>query len=201
MIFSSIFFIYYFLPVLLLLYFIVPRKAKNYILLIFSFAFYILGEPKYIFLLIFSCIFNYYLGKKIEQGKNRKLFLIISLIFNIGALFVFKYTDFFISNINNIFNVDIPYMYFKLPIGISFYTFQIMGYIIDVYNKKHKSASNIFEFTTYVSLFPQLVAGPIVRFSEIQNEMKIESIFMIILLMVSNDSSLVFLKKCCWLIL
>lgn len=172
MIFSSITFIYYFLPLLLLVYFIFPNKYKNYILLIFSLIFYFLSEPKYIIILLLSCIINYLLSKQIEKNKHPKLYLIISLIYNIGNLLIFKYTDFFISNINNIFNTSIPYLYLIMPIGISFYTFQILAYIIDVYNKKHKSSKNIFEFMTYVSLFPQLVAGPIVRYSDIKNELE-----------------------------
>ena len=171
MIFSSIIFIYYFLTLLLLIYFIVPNKYKNLILLIFSLLFYFLGEPKYIIVLILSCIINYYLSKQIEKNKHPKLYIIISLIYNIGNLLVFKYTDFFIQNINNILNTNIPYLYIIMPIGISFYTFQIIGYIIDVYNKKHKSAKNLLNFMTYVCLFPQLVAGPIVRYSTIEEEL------------------------------
>jgi len=171
MIFSSIIFIYYFLPLLLLIYFIVPNKYKNLILLIFSLIFYFLGEPKYIIILILSCIINYIISKQIEKNKHRKLYLIISLIYNIGNLLVFKYTDFFIQNINNILNTNIPYLYIIMPIGISFYTFQIIGYIIDVYNQKHKSSKNLLNFMTYVCLFPQLVAGPIVRYSTIEEEL------------------------------
>ena len=171
MIFSSIIFIYYFLPLLLLIYFIVPNKYKNLILLIFSLTFYFLGEPKYIIVLIMSCIINYIISKQIEKNKHRKLYLIISLIYNIGNLLIFKYTDFFIQNINNILNTNIPYLYIIMPIGISFYTFQIIGYIIDVYNKKHKSSKNLLNFMTYVCLFPQLVAGPIVRYSTIEEEL------------------------------
>ena len=171
MIFSSIIFIYYFLPLLLLIYFIVPNKYKNLILLIFSLIFYFLGEPKYIIILIMSCIINYIISKQIEKNKHRKLYLIISLIYNIGNLLIFKYTDFFIQNINNILNTNIPYLYIIMPIGISFYTFQIIGYIIDVYNKKHKSSKNLLNFMTYVCLFPQLVAGPIVRYSTIEEEL------------------------------
>ena len=171
MIFSSIIFIYYFLPLLLLIYFIVPNKYKNLILLIFSLIFYFLGEPKYIIVLILSCIINYIISKQIEKNKHRKLYLIISLIYNIGNLLVFKYTDFFIQNINNILNTNIPYLYIIMPIGISFYTFQIIGYIIDVYNQKHKSSKNLLNFMTYVCLFPQLVAGPIVRYSTIEEEL------------------------------
>ena len=171
MIFSSIIFIYYFLPLLLLIYFIVPNKYKNLILLIFSLIFYFLGEPKYIIILILSCIINYIISKQIEKNKHKKLYLIISLIYNIGNLLIFKYTDFFIQNINNILNTNIPYLYIIMPIGISFYTFQIIGYIIDVYNKKHKSSKNLLDFMTYVCLFPQLVAGPIVRYSTIEEEL------------------------------
>ena len=172
MIFSSILFIYYFLPLLLLFYFIIPSKYKNLVLLIFSLIFYFLGEPKYIIILLLSCIINYFLSKQIEKEKHAKLYLIISLIYNIGLLLVFKYTDFFIGNINNILNTNIPFMYIIMPIGISFFTFQILGYIIDVYNKKHKSARKLTDFMTYVCLFPQLVAGPIVRYSDIEKELQ-----------------------------
>ena len=172
MIFSSILFIYYFLPILLIIYFIIPSKYKNLVLLTFSLIFYFLGEPKYIIILLLSCIINYFLSKQIEKSKHSKLYLIISLIYNIGLLLIFKYTDFFISNINNIFNTHIPLMYIVMPIGISFFTFQILGYIIDVYNKKHKSAKNIINFMTYVCLFPQLVAGPIVRYIDVEKELE-----------------------------
>jgi alginate O-acetyltransferase complex protein AlgI len=172
MIFSSITFIYYFLPILLTFYFIVPNKYKNIILLIFSLLFYFLGEPKYIIVLILSCIINYLLSKQIEKDKHSKLYLLIALIYNIGSLLVFKYTDFFISNVNNILNTEIPFMYIIMPIGISFYTFQAIGYIVDVYRKKHKSAKNIIEFMTYLCLFPQLIAGPIVRYADVEKELK-----------------------------
>ena len=171
MIFSSILFIYYFLPLLLIFYFLVPNKYKNLILLIFSLIFYFLGEPKYIIVLLLSCIINYILSKQIEKNNLPKLYLIISLIYNIGNLLIFKYTDFFIDNVNNILNTNIPFMYIVMPIGISFYTFQIIGYILDVYNKKHKSAKNILVFMTYVCLFPQLVAGPIVRYIDVEKDL------------------------------
>ena len=138
MLFSSITFIYYFLPLLLIIYFITPNKYKNLTLLIFSLLFYFLGEPKYIIILLLSCIINYYLGNLIETTKYKKLFLIIAILYNIIQLLIFKYTDFFIDNINNIFNITIPFMYIIMPIGISFFTFQALGYIIDVYNQKHK---------------------------------------------------------------
>ena len=171
MIFSSISFIYYFLPLLLIVYFIVPNKYKNFVILIFSLLFYFLGEPKYIVILLLSCFINYYLSKLIEKSKYRKLFLIIAVLYNVIQLLVFKYTDFFIENINNIFNFHISYLYIVMPIGISFFTFQALGYVIDVYNNKHKSASSLVDFMAYICLFPQLVAGPIVRYSDIEKEL------------------------------
>ena len=172
MIFSSILFIYYFLPLLIIIYYLIPTKYKNLVLLIFSLIFYFLGEPKYIIVLLLSCIINYILSKKIETSKHKKIYLIISLIYNIGQLLIFKYTNFFISNINNILSINIPYMYIVMPIGISFFTFQIIAYIIDVYNNKHSSAKNIINFMTYVCLFPQLIAGPIVRYIDIEKELE-----------------------------
>jgi len=171
MLFSSLTFIYYFLLILLIIYFIVPNKHKNIVLLIFSLLFYFLGEPKYIIVLIISSFINYYLSKLIIKNKYKKLFLLIAILYDIGSLLIFKYTDFFINNINDIFNTNIPFMYIIMPIGISFYTFQALGYVIDVYTKKHATAKNIIEFMTYLTLFPQLIAGPIVRYSDIKNEL------------------------------
>ncbi len=171
MIFSSITFIYYFLPTLLLVYFLVPNKYKNLVLLIFSLIFYFLGEQKYIILLILSCILNYFFGNRIYASKNKKIWLIIAIIYNVGQLLIFKYTDFFIENINKVFNSSINYLYLVMPIGISFFTFQALGYIIDIYNGKHKPASKLLDFMTYISLFPQLIAGPIVRYSDIEKEL------------------------------
>lgn len=172
MIFSSITFIYYFLPILLIFYFLTPKKYKNLVLLIFSLIFYFLSEPKYIIILLMSCIINYFLSIKISKDKSSKIYLIIAIILNVGNLLVFKYTDFFINNINNLLNTKIPYLYLVMPIGISFYTFQALGYIIDVYRKKHKPAKNLLNYMTYISLFPQLVAGPIVRYSDIEEELE-----------------------------
>ncbi len=172
MLFSSITFIYYFLPIFLLFYFLVPKKYRNFIILVFSLLFYFLGEPRYIILLLLSCFINYYLGKLIEKTKYKKLFLIIAIIYNIGQLLIFKYTDFFIENINAIFKTNISYLYIVLPIGISFFTFQALSYIIDVYNNKVKASDNLLSFMMYISLFPQLVAGPIVRYSDIEKEIK-----------------------------
>jgi len=172
MLFSSITFLYFFLPLLIIIYFVIPNKFKNLILLIFSLIFYFLGEPKYIFILLLSCIVNYIIGKFIEKYKYKKILLVIGIVFNVSLLFTFKYTDFFIENINNLFNINIPFTYIIMPIGISFFTFQALSYIIGIYNKKHKSADNIVDFMTYICLFPQLIAGPIVRYSTIDEELK-----------------------------
>ena len=116
MLFSSITFIYYFLPILLLIYFIVPKKIRNLTLLIFSLIFYFLGEPKYIIVLILSCIINYVISKLMKYKKYKKALLILAIVYNVGQLLVFKYTDFFIDNINNIFNTNISFMYIVMPI-------------------------------------------------------------------------------------
>ena len=171
MLFSSITFIFYFLTSLLLMYYIVPKKFRNSILLIYSLLFYFLGEPKYIVILILSCIINYILSLLINKYKHKKLFLIMAVIYNIGQLLYFKYADFFIENINQIFNSEFGLLKVIMPIGISFFTFQALGYVIDVYRDKHKPAKNLWTFMTYVCLFPQLVAGPIVRYSDVEDEL------------------------------
>ena len=170
MLFSSTLFIYYFLALLFVIYFIIPTKYKNLVLLIFSMAFYFLGEPKYIIVLILSCVINYYISKQIYNNKS-KFLLGIAITYNVGQLLVFKYTDFFISNINNLFNIDMPLLYIVMPIGISFFTFQALSYVIDVYNGRHKPAKDVATFATYLTLFPQLIAGPIVRYSDVEQEM------------------------------
>ena len=171
MLFSSITFIFYFLTSLLLMYYIVPKKFRNSVLLIYSLLFYFLGEPKYIVILILSCIINYILSLLIDKFKYKKFFLIMAVIYNIGQLLYFKYADFFIENINQIFNSEFGLLKVIMPIGISFFTFQALGYVIDVYRDKHKPAKNLWTFMTYVCLFPQLVAGPIVRYSDVEDEL------------------------------
>lgn len=171
MVFSSISFLYYFLPITLIFYFLMPQKLKNLILLIMSLLFYFYGEPKYIIVLIFSCIYNYYFGKLIEKSEHKKIYLIINLITNFGILFYFKYFNFFLENINNIIGTNYS-LYIIMPIGISFFTFQATSYVIDIYKGKVKSAKNILTFATYLSLFPQLIAGPIVRYETIEKELK-----------------------------
>ena len=173
MIFSSITFIYFFLPLLLLIYFIAPKKYKNHVLFIFSMLFYFYGEPKYIIVLLISCVVNYLCGKYMEKFiKYKKFFLWIAISYNILQLMYFKYVDFFIENFNNIFNIDISLLHVIMPIGISFFTFQTLSYVIDVYKGDVKASNSFLNFSTYVSLFPQLVAGPIVRYKTIDDELK-----------------------------
>lgn len=173
MLFSSITFLFYFLPILLIIYFIVPKKFKNLVLFIFSLFFYFYGEPKYGFLLLLSCIINYIMGSLIDKNrKYGKIFLIIALVYDIGSLLYFKYLDFFIENINNIFKSEIPLFHIIMPIGISFFTFQTVSYVVDIYNKKVEPSKSFLNFATYVCLFPQLVAGPIVRYETIASELK-----------------------------
>lgn len=175
MVFSSISFLHYFLPITLLFYFIVPKNCKNIVLLVASLFFYFYGEPSYLFILIFSCFFNYYYGKYLERksGNIREILLIINLIINFGILFYFKYFHFFLENINLLFDSNLSWMSIVMPIGISFFTFQATSYVIDIYQGKVSSAKNILTFATYLSLFPQLIAGPIVRYETVEQELKI----------------------------
>lgn len=171
MLFTSISFLYYFLPIVILLYFITPKKLRNFILFISSMLFYFYGEPKYILLMLIEILIAYISGILIDKYKSKSLF-IITLIIHIGLFGIFKYTDFIISNINNIFSSSVPMLSIALPIGISFYTFQILSYEIDVYKGKVKVQKNLLKLLTYVSLFPQLIAGPIVRYETIEDELE-----------------------------
>jgi alginate O-acetyltransferase complex protein AlgI len=173
MVFSSITFLYYFLPLVLVLYFLAPYKFKNFVLLSSSLLFYFYGEPVYTVLLVISCVSGYLHGLWIERakkGRYAKVSLISSVITSVGGLVFFKYTDFFIENINRLFNSSIPLLRITLPIGISFYTFQILSYTIDVYRGNAEAQRNLFNFSMYVSLFPQLIAGPVVRYTTIEKE-------------------------------
>lgn len=170
MLFTSISFIFYFLPILLLIYFIVPNKFKNYVLLLFSLFFYFYGEPKYVFLMIIEILLSYIGGLLIEKYKKKSI-LITFVSLHILMLVIFKYSNFIILNINNIFNADLNYLKILLPIGISFYTFQMISYLIDVYYKRVEANKNIISYATYVSLFSQLIAGPIVRYKDIHKEL------------------------------
>lgn len=170
MLFTSISFLYYFLPTIIILYFITPKKYRNYILLIFSIIFYMYGEPKYVILMLVEILVAYFGALLIDKYKSKEIFL-ITIIIHIGLLCVFKYTDLFIGTINSIFKSNISFLNIALPIGISFYTFQILSYVIDVYRGKVKVQKNILKLATYVSLFPQLIAGPIVRYETICDEL------------------------------
>ncbi len=175
MLFSSISFLYYFLPSVLLIYFVVPKKWRNLVLLVFSLFFYFCGEPVYTLLLVFSSISDYLHSLFIEKyrgTKKARAIMISSVVINLATLGFFKYTDFFISNINFLFGTDIPLLKIPLPIGISFFTFQTMSYSIDVYRGDVKAEKNLLTMGTYVCLFPQLVAGPIVRYQTIAEELQ-----------------------------
>ena len=173
MVFSSITFLFYFLPITLLLYFIIPKKVRNFVLLVASLLFYFYGEPKYIIVLLFSCIFNYLASKLLTKfPKQKNLLLVSSLLIDFGLLVYFKYFNFLITNINNVFKLNFDTLNIVLPIGISFFTFQATSYLIDVYKGKVKPANNLLDFATYLSLFPQLIAGPIVRYETVAKEIK-----------------------------
>ena len=173
MVFSSLTFLLWFLPCVLLVYFLVPRKAKNAILFAFSLLFYAWGEPIYVGLMIFSTVLDYCCGRAVEKYRGtpkEKIGLLVSVIVNLSLLCLFKYTDFLLGTVNGIFGCNIPLLNLPLPIGISFYTFQTMSYTIDVYRGDAKVQNNIISFGAYVSLFPQLIAGPIVRYQTIADQ-------------------------------
>ncbi len=173
MIFSSITFLFFFLPVVLSIYYIVPRKFKNLVLLVASLFFYFYGEPIYVFLMIFSIISTYIFGLLIDKYKKySKVFLAISICISVGILVYFKYTNFIIQNINLWLKNKIDFIYVILPIGISFYTFQMISYNIDVYRGQAKVQKNILKLAMYISLFPQLIAGPIVRYTTIEGQLE-----------------------------
>ena len=173
MVFSSLTFLLIFLPVLSIIYFLVKNnKAKNYILLLFSLIFYAWGEPIYIIIMLLSILVTYIAGIVINKSKSKKIALFISILLLLSSLLFFKYYNFLIDNINSIFNINIVKSKLSLPIGISFYTFQAISYLIDVYRNKTKVQNNIFYLALYISLFPQLIAGPIVRYETIENEIR-----------------------------
>lgn len=174
MLFSSSVFLFYFLPVVLGLYFIVPRSLKNILLLMASLFFYAWGEPKYVVIMLVSIAMNYVFGLWVdryrEDTKRLKATMIAMVIANIGMLGVFKYASFFVQNTNTLFGVNLNDPEIPLPIGISFFTFQAMSYVIDVYRKDGKVQRNPFDLALYIALFPQLIAGPIVRYQTVADE-------------------------------
>ena len=174
MLFSSIPFLYYFLPIVLIVYFLAPKPLKNPVLLIASLVFYGWGEPKYVFLMVATVLLGYVFGLLIEKYRGKplaKLFLVLSVLSSAFGLIYFKYADFFIENFNKVFGLSIPLLKLVLPIGISFYTFQILSYSVDVYRGEVKAQRNPLTLATYVALFPQLIAGPIVRYTDVEKQL------------------------------
>lgn len=177
MVFSSILFLFRFLPLVLFLYFIAPRKLRNAILFLVSLVFYAWGEPIYVLLMIFSTFVDYVHGLKVEyylkvgRKKRAKQAVISSMVINLSLLAVFKYADFAIGTFNAVFHTALPLLKLGLPIGISFYTFQTMSYTVDVYRGQAKAQKNIIDFGAYVALFPQLIAGPIVQYKTISEQL------------------------------
>lgn len=177
MVFSSFVFLLVFLPIVLIIYYLCPARVRNLVLFIASLIFYAWGEPVYVLIMLFSTVFDYTNGRLIERFKNNgrttaaKVTLIIDLCGNLGILGFFKYTDFFIGTINSLSGAGLSLLGIALPIGISFYTFQTMSYTIDVYKGVVPAQKNILNFGTYVVLFPQLIAGPIVQYKTIGEEL------------------------------
>ncbi len=174
MLFSSIPFLYYFLPVVILLYFIVPKALKNTVLLLSSLIFYAWGEPRYVFLMIATVLFNYILGILIEKTRGKilsKFFVTLSVVASLAVLGYFKYADFFIYNFNALTGLSVPFLKIALPIGISFYTFQILSYTVDVYRGSVSAQKNPITLGAYIALFPQLIAGPIVRYVDVEKQL------------------------------
>ncbi len=173
MVFSSLPFLFFFMPIFFLLYYIVPFSWKNTLLLVFSLIFYAWGEPIYIILMIITSFINYLAGRLMEKFNNkRKLWMVLSIIISLALLGVYKYGNFIINNLNACFSIAIPNLELSLPIGISFYTFQAISYVVDLYRKEVPVEKSFFRFMTYISMFPQLIAGPIVRYQTIEEELK-----------------------------
>lgn len=179
MVFSSIPFLYYFLPMVLLSYFITPQKGRNAVLLIASLLFYAWGEPVYVLLMLFSILIGYLAGILLEKSMlgNYKFLtpkaVLSGSVFVFAGIFIyFKYTDFFISNFNAVTGLSVPLLHILLPVGISFYTFQIISYLVDVYRKEVPAQKNFISLAAYVAMFPQLIAGPIVRYASVAEQLE-----------------------------
>ncbi len=176
MVFSSVLFLFRFFPAAMLIYFLMPKKGKNAAIFILSLIFYSWGEPKYFPIMIASVLVDYFVGRGIDRFWRSKpickWLLACSVVFNLGMLGFFKYIGFFVENFNALFGLSLQAPNITLPIGISFYTFQTMSYSIDVYRGKVKAEKNIIDFAAFVTLFPQLIAGPIVKYSDISKELK-----------------------------
>ena len=172
MVFSSVLFLFRFLPFFFILYFLVPGRGKNVVLFLGSLFFYAWGEPVYVLLMLFSTVVDYVNGRLIWRYRGRKqakAFLVSSVMINLFILCFFKYADFLIQSVNGLTGARLPLLHLPLPIGISFYTFQTMSYTIDVYRGKAKVQNSILDFGVYVTMFPQLIAGPIVKYSAVED--------------------------------
>ena len=174
MVFSSIPFLYYFLPCVLILYFMAPRRLKNSVLLLTSLVFYAWGEPRFVLVMLLTILQGYIFGILIERYRDRraKLCLAVSAAVSLGLLGYCKYADFFIENFNAVTGLSVPLLKVTLPIGISFYTFQILSYIVDVYRGTVPAQRNFINLAAYIAMFPQLIAGPIVRYSDIAAQLE-----------------------------
>ena len=178
MVFSSIPFLYYFLPLVVLVYFLVPGRGKNAVLLVSSLFFYGWGEPKLLFLMISTIVLFYLCGLAISragEARRKKFWLILSVVISLALLGLFKYADFFIGSFNGVMGLSLPLLRLALPVGISFYTFQCLSYTIDVYRGHVPPQNNLLSFGAYVAMFPQLIAGPIVRYSDIARQLECRS--------------------------
>lgn len=180
MVFSSIVFLYIFLPIMLLIYFIVPNKFKNAVMIIASLIFFAWGEIRYIFIMLLLAVMDYVCGNKInkymDNPTKKRIFLFIDVGTNLLILFFFKYADFIITSINSITNLNIPLLNIPLPIGVSFNTFQSLSYIIDVYRGTVKCEKSFYNYLAYTMLFPQIIAGPIVRYETVDKELEVKNI-------------------------
>lgn len=175
MVFSSVIFLFRFLPVFFILYYAAPGRMKNFILFLGSLFFYAWGEPVYVLLMLFSTVTDYFHGRMIERSRGTgkaKIFLVSSVIVNLAVLCFFKYADFLVQTVNSLLGTQIPLLGLGLPIGISFYTFQTMSYTIDVYRGEAKVQRNLLDFGVFVAMFPQLIAGPIVKYRDVEERLK-----------------------------
>lgn len=174
--FSSITFIFVFLPLTVAVYYLVPQRFKNLVMLIASLVFYAWGEPLYVLLLLLSGVFNYFCGKDIEERLENpqlaKRSLIMAIVVNLLILGFFKYYGWLIGTLNTIFSVEIPYRVLSAPVGLSFYTLQALGYLIDIYRTEEKAQRNLFHFLLYLTLFPKVNAGPLVRYADLKPQIE-----------------------------
>ena len=198
MVFSSIVFLFRFLPLFFILYYLAPERVKNLILFLGSLVFYAWGEPVYVLLMLFSTAADYVHGRllgRLRGKRGARYVLLSSVVINLGVLCFFKYADFLMETVNALFGADLPHPGLPLPIGISFYTFQTMSYTIDVYRGQAKAQKNLLDFGVYVAMFPQLIAGPIVKYRDVEKSLHRRSVD---LCSVSDGSSWALARRSCW---